>query len=89
MDAVDEHLPLSPDVDEALAARPFAAPALILCGRQDAMVGYRDQLRLIQHLPRCTYAVLDISGHNLQFEHSELFTSLTADWLTRLLEESH
>lgn len=24
MDAVDEHLPLSPDVDEALAARPFA-----------------------------------------------------------------
>lgn len=89
MDAVDEHLPLSPDVDDALAAHPFAAPALILCGRQDAMVGYRDQLRLIQHLPRCTYAVLDISGHNLQFEHPELFTSLTADWLTRLLEESH
>lgn len=51
------------------------------------MVGYRDQLRLIQHLPRCTYAVLDISGHNLQFEQPELFTSLTADWLTRLLSQ--
>lgn len=88
MDAVDEHLPLSPDVDEALEARTFEAPSLILCGRQDAMVGYKDQLRLIGYLPRCTFSVLDISGHNLQFEQPELFNSLTADWLCRLLEES-
>lgn len=85
MDAVDEHLPLTPDVDEALAEHPFEAPSLILCGRQDAMVGYRDQLRLIPYLPRCTFSILDISGHNLQFEQPALFTSLTADWLTRLL----
>ena len=89
MDAVDEHLPLSPSVDDALAEQPFEKPTLILCGRQDAMVGYRDQLRLIQHLPRCTFAILDISGHNLQFEQSALFTTLTADWIGRLLEESH
>lgn len=85
MDAVDEHLPLSPSVDDALAEQPFEKPTLILCGRQDAMVGYRDQLRLIPLMPRCTFAILDISGHNLQFEQPELFTSLTADWITRLL----
>lgn len=85
MDAVDEHLPLSPSVDDALTERPFEKPALILCGRQDAMVGYRDQLRLIPLMPRCTFAILDISGHNLQFEQPALFTSLTADWIARLL----
>ena len=89
MDAVDEHLPLSPSVDDALAEQPFEKPTLILCGRQDAMVGYRDQLRLIPLMPRCTFAILDISGHNLQFEQPALFTTLTADWIGRLLEESH
>lgn len=88
MDAVDEHLSLTPSVDDALAAHPFCAPALMVCGRQDAMVGYRDQLRLLPSLPRCTFALLDISGHNLQFEQPELFTALTAEWIDRVLQES-
>ncbi|MBM6999273.1 alpha/beta hydrolase [bacterium] len=82
--AVDERYPLSVDVDATLAARPFAGPALVVCGRQDAMVGYRDQLRLLPLMPRATFAVLDVAGHNLQLEQPELYTALAADWLRRL-----
>lgn len=36
-------------------------------------------------MPRCTSAVLDVAGHNLQLERPELFDALTADWLRRVL----
>ena len=85
LDAVDERFPLGVDIDATLAERPFEGPSLLLCGRQDAMVGWRDQQRLLGLMPRCTNAVLDVAGQNLQLERPELFDALTADWLRRVL----
>ena len=82
---MDERFPLGVDIDATLAERPFEGPSLLLCGRQDAMVGWRDQQRLLGLMPRCTNAVLDVAGHNLQLERPELFDALTADWLRRVL----
>lgn len=65
---------------------PFHAPTLMLTGRQDAVVGYRDQWALLEHYPRATFAVLDRAGHNLQFEQPALFEALIGDWLDRALE---
>ena len=66
---------------------PFAAPTLIIAGRQDWIVGYRDQWRLVERYPSATFAVLDVAGHNLQFERPELFGALLRDWLDRVAGE--
>jgi pimeloyl-ACP methyl ester carboxylesterase len=62
----------------------YDRPTLILAGRQDASVGYEDQWALLPHYPRATFAVLDVAGHNLQFEQVALFDALLAEWLDRV-----
>jgi pimeloyl-ACP methyl ester carboxylesterase len=63
---------------------PFPRPTLILTGRQDHSVGYRDQFALLAHYPRATFAVLDVAGHNLQIEQPRLFDALMGEWLDRV-----
>jgi pimeloyl-ACP methyl ester carboxylesterase len=75
---------LSSDVDRL--PHPFHLPALVLLGRQDSAVGYVDALRLMDNLPRGTFAVLDRAGHNLQFEQMGLFDALVGEWLDRVEE---
>lgn len=72
------------DVDQL--ERPYPYPALILLGRQDTSVGYRDAFSILENYPRATYAILDKAGHNLQIEQQELFRALTLEWLKRVSE---
>lgn len=60
------------------------APVLVLAGRQDAVVGYREQWGLAQRFPHATYAVIDAAGHNLQIEQPEVFEALVRAWLVRV-----
>jgi pimeloyl-ACP methyl ester carboxylesterase len=89
LEAADEQFlnelvyPLSFDVD---AADPFEKPALILAGRQDHMVGYRDAWNIYENYPRGSYVVLDRAGHNLQIEQPTVFTALVNEWLDRVEE---
>jgi len=64
---------------------PFAKPSLILTGRQDAAVGYRDAFSIIENYPRASFAALDMAGHNVQIEQETLFSALVKEWLQRLL----
>ncbi|MEO3817730.1 alpha/beta hydrolase [Plantactinospora sp. B24E8] len=66
----------------------YQRPALVLAGRQDSVVGYVDQFALLPHYPRASFAVLDVAGHNLQFEQPELFDALVREWLDRVAAES-
>lgn len=43
----------------------FNKPTLILLGRQDSSVGYKDAWSILDNYPRATFAVLDKAGHNL------------------------
>jgi pimeloyl-ACP methyl ester carboxylesterase len=70
------------DVDDLL--EPYRGPTLILAGRQDCLVGYRDPWRLLENYPRATFAVLDRAGHALQIEQAGLFTPLVHEWLDRV-----
>jgi pimeloyl-ACP methyl ester carboxylesterase len=63
---------------------PFERPSLILTGRQDSSTGFADQYPLLPHYPRATFAVLDVAGHNLQFEQPVLFEALVTEWLERV-----
>ena len=73
------------DIDQL--EEPFGKPSLILVGRQDTEVGYRDQFKLLDNYPRASFVVLDKAGHNLQIEQEELFNSLVREWLERIIAE--
>lgn len=67
-------------------ARPFEKPTLIIAGRQDWVVGYRDAWKIIEQYPRATFGVLDRAGHNLPIVQEELFNALVSEWLYRVEE---
>ena len=73
------------DVDSL--REPFEKPVLILAGRQDASVGYRDAWGIIENYPRGTLAILDSAGHNLQIEQAQIFGVLVSEWLDRVQRE--
>ena len=66
--------------------KKFDKPALIILGRQDSGVGYKDAWSILDNFPRATFSVLDRAGHNLQIEQEKLFNSLTNEWLKRVEE---
>ncbi len=91
----DEIYPALRDADEAtmdrIAARygvPWTidpsvctSPALLVTGRQDWIVGYRDAWRLAEQLPQATFAVLDGAGHGAHVEREEIVAALLGRWL--------
>jgi len=79
-----ENYAFSFDVDAI--SEPFPAPTLIVTGRQDAMVGYRDAWEILENYPRGTFVVLDRSGHLLNIEQEDLFHALVGEWLDRVEE---
>ena len=74
---------LSYDVRDLV--EPFRGPSLIVTGRQDGLVGYRDPWSILESYPRCTFAILDMAGHAMQIERDRLFGALVHDWLERVL----
>jgi pimeloyl-ACP methyl ester carboxylesterase len=64
----------------------YDKPTLMLLGRQDSSVGYKDAWDILDNYPRATFAVLDKAGHNLQIEQPELFNALVNEWLSRVKE---
>ncbi len=65
-------------------AGPFAKPTLILLGRQDTEVGYRDAWNMVELFPRATFAIIDMAGHSLSWEQEELFNCLASAWIQRV-----
>jgi len=70
------------DVDDLAA--PFEKPCLILTGRQDCLVGYRDAWKLLKNYPRGSFVVLDLAGHGMQIDQAGLFNALVGEWLDRV-----
>ena len=68
-------------------SEPFPGPSLIITGRQDAIVGYRDAWDILDNYPRATYAVLDRAGHFLE-ESNNLVHVLINNWLDRVEESA-
>ncbi|WP_019144956.1 alpha/beta fold hydrolase [Aeromicrobium massiliense] len=72
------------DMPETSLVEPCEAPTLIVTGRQDHIVGFRDQLALLEHYPRATYLLLDDAGHNPQLEQPTLVAAALQDWSRRV-----
>ena len=71
------------DVDAKLET--FPRPSLIVAGRQDHIVGYRDAWNIINKFPRASYVVIDRMGHIME-ERDALINVLMNDWLDRVEE---
>ncbi len=84
LEKIQQHYGYSFDVDSL--SRPFSGPVVILTGRQDHVVGYRDAWRILENYPRGTFAVLDRAGHNVHIEQSRIFDALIGEWLDRVQE---
>ena len=63
---------------------PFKNPVLMVTGRQDHIVGFKDAFALLPNYPRAQFSVLDRAGHNLQIEQRALVETLFGDWLDRM-----
>lgn len=72
------------DVDKII--EKYQKPALILLGKQDSCVGYKDGWSILDNFIRATFTIVDQAGHNLQIEQEELFNSLVKEWLLRIVE---
>jgi pimeloyl-ACP methyl ester carboxylesterase len=81
--SLGQHVPYAVDVD--CIDEPYQQPTLMLMGRQDWVVGYRDHWRLLENYPRASFVILDKAGHNLQIEQDILFNALVKEWLERVL----
>jgi pimeloyl-ACP methyl ester carboxylesterase len=84
--SLSQNVPYKANVDRI--DKPYRQPALLVMGRQDSVVGYRDHWQLIENFPRASFAILDKAGHNLQIEQDELFAALVKEWLDRVRAEN-
>lgn len=64
---------------------PFDCPTLILLGRHDVAVGYKDAWKIYDNFSDATLVVLGRSGHCLQMEQRELFENHVRSWLDQIL----
>lgn len=71
--------------DLAGAEKGFDAPTLIIAGRQDTTVGYRDAMGLLESYPRATLAVLDSADHKWPVVRLTLLEALVENWLARIV----
>ena len=72
--------------DLAEAEKGFEEPTLIIAGRQDMVVGYRDAWTILESYPRATFAVVDRADHGWPVEKPGLLAALIDDWLARIAE---
>ena len=70
--------------DLAAAEKSFTKPTLIIAGRQDTTVGYRDAWEILESYPRATFAVIDRADHVWPVESPALLAALVDDWLGRI-----
>lgn len=70
--------------DLAAEEQGFAAPTLVIAGRQDTTVGYRDAWAILESYPRATFAVLDCADHSWPVATPSLLAPLVEDWLSRI-----
>ena len=61
--------------------KTFDEPTLIVAGRQDTIVGYRDAWSILDSYPRATFVVLDRADHGWPMETPNLLPALIDDWL--------
>jgi pimeloyl-ACP methyl ester carboxylesterase len=78
LDALQSHgFPLSDEDDD----RTYGGDVLIVAGRQDRIVGYRDQFATLSRYTHANYVAVEGTGHYLAFERPDILRVLARTWL--------
>jgi pimeloyl-ACP methyl ester carboxylesterase len=77
------HRYILPDVPEERGTLP-TTPVTVLVGRQDQIVGFRDQLLLAQRYERGTYVLVAGAGHNVHLDQPGLVYRVADAWKNTL-----
>ena len=72
------------DFDPSPDEVPYDRPVLVLVGRHDSFVGYRQYQGLLDAYPAATAMVLADAGHALPHEQPELLAAALAKWQRRV-----
>lgn len=67
----------------------YGRPVLVMVGRHDSFVGYRQYQGLLDAYPAATAMVLADAGHALPHEQPELVAAALAKWLRRVDAARH
>ncbi|OZC87734.1 alpha/beta hydrolase [Rhodococcus sp. 05-340-1] len=77
------HYNVEPVPEESLTS-PLGGINVVITGKQDSVVGWRDQLALVDYYDRHTYVALDGAGHNVHLDQPLLVGALLEAWLSEL-----
>lgn len=66
---------------DVVGTHGYPHPVLVMTGRQDAWVGYRQHAGLLEAYPRATSVVLAEAGHALPHERPDAFAATLGLWL--------
>ncbi|KXO99630.1 alpha/beta fold hydrolase [Tsukamurella pseudospumae] len=72
---------------ETLLSEPLSAPSLLVTARQDSVVGFVDQLRLLEHYDRMSMLLIDRAGHNVHIDRPAPVRAAVGDWIDRMAPE--
>lgn len=78
---LDEVLDGAFSFDVDLLDKPYTKPCLIVVGKQDTEVGYKDQFELLKDYPSASYCAINNAGHNLQIEQPDFFCEIVKQWM--------
>lgn len=71
-------------INKVTFGEKFYGPTLMLLGRQDSVVGYKDAWSILENFLGATFAMIDMAAHNLQIEQEKIFNTLVTDWIKRV-----
>ena len=66
--------------------RPYSFPTVMLMGRQDSVVGYKDAWAILDNFTFGSFLIIDRAGHNLHAEQPEIFQFHLNQWLQLLMK---
>jgi pimeloyl-ACP methyl ester carboxylesterase len=61
----------------------IACPSLVVACRQDRLRSFAETERMAQHLPHCSFSVLEECGHMAPLEKPRELAALLTDWIAR------
>lgn len=72
------------DLEAAARKLKYKGPVMIIVGKCDTIVGYKEQFEWLDIYPHASFAVIDGAGHNMNIDRPELFEGFVSAFLAAI-----